>query len=92
VIDRSEHQRQFVERWEALKPPTSGAWLQKRRLAAAMRIVIGRVIYAAAYEGPPGCVHGGFIASAEGLFITPHPEQYQRMVEARAQREKQSSH
>ncbi|MFQ5417463.1 MAG: PaaI family thioesterase [Myxococcota bacterium] len=225
--DRAERQREFVERWEALLPPTSGAWVQKRRLATAMRRVIsrlvqsnapeselrgaadalerystrlathprlrredrdteapadpdvgtfvdqspltgmanplappivlqeedewrvvGRVRYGAAYEGPPGCVHGGFIAAAfdevlgfvqgmsgetgftgtltvrfrspaplhrelrlvgeivrvsgrkiftegrmlagdllcaesEGLFITPHPEQYQRMVEAR---------
>ena len=236
MIDRSEHQRQFVERWEALKPPTSGAWLQKRRLAAAMRLVIsrlvqsnapedelrsaaedmerysqrlathprlrrgernsesppdpdvgtfvdqspltglanplappialeeedawcaaGRVTYGAAYEGPPGCVHGGFIAAAfdevlgfvqgmsgdpgftgtlriryrrptplhrelrlvgeivrvesrkiftegrllgdddtlyaegESLFITPHPEQYERLVAARSHREAERS-
>jgi acyl-coenzyme A thioesterase PaaI-like protein len=25
---------------------------------------VGRVTYGAAYEGPPGCVHGGFIAAA----------------------------
>jgi acyl-coenzyme A thioesterase PaaI-like protein len=231
MSDRAERQREFVDRWEALKPPTSGAWVQKRRLATAMRRVIsrmvqsnapeaelrraaealerysqrlashprlrrgdrdssvpaepdvgtfvdqspflgmanplsppislhekdewcvaGRVRYGAAYEGPPGCVHGGFIAAAfdevlgfvqgmsgapgftgtltvryrapaplhreltligeilhvegrkiftagrllagetlcaeaEGLFITPHPEQYQRMVDARERRE-----
>jgi acyl-coenzyme A thioesterase PaaI-like protein len=227
VNERARRQRAFVERWEAFKPPTSGAWVQKRRLATAMRRVIGRMIesnapedelrraadnmeryserlathprlkrsdrdsdapaepdvgtfvdqspfqgmanpiappihlqeedewcvvgrvtYGAAYEGPPGCVHGGFIAAAfdevlgfvqgmsgepgftgtlavryrrptplhrelhligeivriegrkiftegrllagdllcaesEGLFITPHPEQYQRMLDAR---------
>lgn len=27
-------------------------------------IAIGRVRFGAAYEGPPGCVHGGFIAAA----------------------------
>ncbi len=27
-------------------------------------IAIGRVNFGAAYEGPPGCVHGGFIAAA----------------------------
>lgn len=27
-------------------------------------IAIGRVSFGAAYEGPPGCVHGGFIAAA----------------------------
>lgn len=26
--------------------------------------VVGRVNFGAAYEGPPGCVHGGFIAAA----------------------------
>jgi hypothetical protein len=233
VSERRRRQREFVERWEALQPATSGAWIQKRRLATAMRLVIDRLVqsdapedelrraaeglekysqrlaghprlrrahrdseptpdpdvgtfvdqspfvglanplappislreeaewcisgsvtYGAAYEGPPGCVHGGHIAAAfdevlglaqgmtgdpgftgtltvryrspaplrrelrliaeivrvegrkifidgrmldgdslcaeaEGLFITPHPEQYQRMVEARARREKQ---
>ncbi|MDQ1402966.1 MAG: hypothetical protein QOG03_1282 [Actinomycetota bacterium] len=27
-------------------------------------VVIGRVRFGAAYEGPPGCVHGGFIAAS----------------------------
>jgi acyl-coenzyme A thioesterase PaaI-like protein len=132
-----------MERWEAQKPATSGAWVQKRRLATAMRLVISRLVqsdapehelgraadaleeyserlagqprlrrahrgseapadpdvgtfvdqspfvglanplapplyieeagewrvvatgrYGAAYEGPPGCVHGGFVAAA----------------------------
>ena len=26
-------------------------------------IVVGEVVYSGAYEGPPGCVHGGFIAA-----------------------------
>jgi acyl-coenzyme A thioesterase PaaI-like protein len=26
--------------------------------------VVGRVVFGSAYEGPPGCVHGGFIAAA----------------------------
>lgn len=234
--DRAEQQRQFVDRWEAFKPPTSGAWEQKRRLATAMRCVInrlvqsdapedqlqraaegleryaerladhprlrrgdrdtpapaepdvgtfvdqspltglanplappitltpeaewcvvGRVNYDAAFEGPPGSVHGGYIAAAfdevlgfvqgmsgtpgmtgtltiryrrptplhqplrligeivrvedrkiftegrlvgaddtlfaegESLFITPHPEQYERMLAARSQREAEHS-
>ena len=220
-----------MERWEALKPATSDAWVQKRRLATAMRLVIsrlvqsdapedelsraadgleeyserlaghprlrrahpgseaptnpdvgsfvdqspfvglanplapplhieeedqwcvvGRVTYGAAYEGPPGCVHGGYVAAAfdevlgfvqglsgepgftgtltvryrrptplhtelrllgeiarvegrkifaegrlyagetlcaeaEGLFIMPHPEQYERMLVARDRRD-----
>lgn len=30
----------------------------------ATRSVRGRVVFGSAYEGPPGCVHGGFIAAA----------------------------
>ncbi|MDQ1436957.1 MAG: hypothetical protein QOK43_586 [Acidimicrobiaceae bacterium] len=28
------------------------------------RVVVGEVCYGPAYEGPPGCVHGGYIAAA----------------------------
>lgn len=28
------------------------------------KVVVGKVRYGAAYEGPPGCVHGGYIAAA----------------------------
>lgn len=28
------------------------------------RSVVGEVCYGAAYEGPPGCVHGGYVAAA----------------------------
>jgi acyl-coenzyme A thioesterase PaaI-like protein len=27
-------------------------------------VIRGRAIFGAAYEGPPGCVHGGFVAAA----------------------------
>ena len=26
--------------------------------------IVGRVTFGAAYEGPPGCVHGGYVAAA----------------------------
>ena len=29
----------------------------------ASEVVVGEVTYGAAYEGPPSCVHGGFIAA-----------------------------
>jgi acyl-coenzyme A thioesterase PaaI-like protein len=32
--------------------------------AVGGQIVVGRVRYGAAYEGPPGCVHGGYTAAA----------------------------
>lgn len=28
------------------------------------KVVVGRVAFGAPYEGPPGCVHGGFVAAA----------------------------
>lgn len=34
------------------------------RLEPAGEQVIGQVTYGSAYEGPPGCVHGGYIAAA----------------------------
>lgn len=39
-----------------LAPPIDVAMLDRR--------VEGRVVFGSAYEGPPGCVHGGFIAAA----------------------------
>lgn len=46
----------MLGRANPLAPPIE-LWLEGDRL-------IGRVIFDAAYEGPPGCVHGGFIAAA----------------------------
>ena len=34
------------------------------RVAVEAGIVVGRARFGIAYEGPPGCVHGGFIAAA----------------------------
>jgi acyl-coenzyme A thioesterase PaaI-like protein len=34
------------------------------RLDAVDETVVGTVTFGDAYEGPPGCVHGGFIAAA----------------------------
>lgn len=43
-------------RANALAPPVE-LWLEGEEL-------LGKVTFGAAYEGPPGCVHGGFIAAA----------------------------
>jgi acyl-coenzyme A thioesterase PaaI-like protein len=48
--DRRESQRLFMERWEAQQPPSSPAWAEKRRLAAAMRRVIGGLVESNAPE------------------------------------------
>jgi len=138
---RDEKKRFFGQRWEANQRPASGIWAERRRLAAAMRLVVerltssdapadelraaaerleqyaehlathprrrryegfaesalaeggghfdyspligrsnplappidvreeegrvhGEVVFGSAYEGPPGCVHGGYVAAA----------------------------
>lgn len=43
-------------RANAVAPPVE-LWLEDE-------VLVGRVTFGAAYEGPPGCVHGGFIAAA----------------------------
>ncbi len=49
------------------------------RLTFEPRRVIGRVRFGRAYEGPPGCVHGGFVAVAfdevlgAAQWLTPDP-------------------
>ncbi len=143
MAEERGRREQFLSHWQASAAPASGAWGEKRRLAAAMRRVIerlvlsdapedelriaadrleqyadhlathprlhryegfaetspagdvgaffdrspliglanplappiairptgektaeGRVTFGSAYEGPPGCVHGGFVAAA----------------------------
>lgn len=39
------------------------------RLAARDGVITGDVHFGAAYEGPPGCVHGGWIAAAFDEFL-----------------------
>jgi len=39
------------------------------RLAARGDVISGDVCFGAAYEGPPGCVHGGWIAAAFDEFL-----------------------
>lgn len=46
----------MLGRANAVAPPIE-LWLEGEEL-------IGRATFGAAYEGPPGCVHGGFIAAA----------------------------
>lgn len=44
----------FIGRANPLSPPM--------RLQEIDRKVHGRVVFGSAYEGPPGCVHGGYVA------------------------------
>lgn len=53
------HHSPFVGGLNPLAPPIR---MRVEGTGEQMR-VIGTVVYPAAYEGPPGCVHGGFIAA-----------------------------
>ena len=44
----------FIGTANPLAPPMSLEMVDRR--------VLGRVVFGSAYEGPPGCVHGGYIA------------------------------
>jgi len=49
----------FIGVLNPLAPPIHMAWSTE----AGSTEVLGSVTYRGAYEGPPGCVHGGFIAA-----------------------------
>jgi acyl-coenzyme A thioesterase PaaI-like protein len=46
----------FIGRANPLAPPIS--------LRLEGDVVVGEVVFGSAYEGPPGCVHGGYVAAA----------------------------
>jgi acyl-coenzyme A thioesterase PaaI-like protein len=46
----------FIGRANPLSPPIT--------LRQEAEVVIGEVAFGSAYEGPPGCVHGGYVAAA----------------------------
>jgi acyl-coenzyme A thioesterase PaaI-like protein len=46
----------FIGRANPLAPPIS--------LSQEDDVVVGHVVFGSAYEGPPGCVHGGYVAAA----------------------------
>jgi acyl-coenzyme A thioesterase PaaI-like protein len=72
VADEVEAQRRFpLTHWEAAQAPASGAWAQKRRLAAAMRVVIGRLVESNAPESELAAAADGLERYAERLATHP---------------------
>ena len=61
----------ILSHWEAAQLPASGAWAQKRRLADAMRLVIGRLVESNAPEKELAAAADGLERYAEQL--TKHP-------------------
>ena len=85
MSDRTDEQREFVERWEAFKPPTSGAWEQKRRLATAMRLVINRLLPSIAPESELARAAEGLERYAERLDRHPRLRRGDRHTPAPAE-------
>jgi acyl-coenzyme A thioesterase PaaI-like protein len=68
--------------WETPSTPASGAWAQKRRLAAAMRLVIERLVKSDAPEGELGVAADRLEQYAEHLATHPRLERYEGYAEA----------
>jgi len=63
--------RTILSHWEAAQAPASGAWAQKRRLATAMRLVIGRLVESNAPEDELAAAADGLERYAERLATHP---------------------
>jgi acyl-coenzyme A thioesterase PaaI-like protein len=61
----------ILTHWEASQRPASGAWAQKRRLADAMRLVIGRLVESNAPENELSAAADGLERYAERLATHP---------------------
>ena len=61
----------ILAHWLAAQVPASGAWAQKRRLAAAMRLVIGRLVESDAPENELAAAADGLERYAERLATHP---------------------
>jgi acyl-coenzyme A thioesterase PaaI-like protein len=69
--EASSTRRVILSHWEAAQAPASGAWAQKRRLAAAMRLVIGRLVESNAPEAELAAAADGLERYAERLATHP---------------------
>jgi acyl-coenzyme A thioesterase PaaI-like protein len=61
----------ILTHWEVANVPASGAWAQKRRLAAAMRLVIGRLVESNAPEAELSAAADGLERYADRLATHP---------------------
>ena len=54
---------QPLPRLQPVRRRAQPAWRRRSRRESSTGAVVGDVRYTDPYEGPPGCVHGGFIAA-----------------------------
>jgi acyl-coenzyme A thioesterase PaaI-like protein len=72
VADEAGAERRLpFTHWDAAQQPASGAWAQKRRLASAMRLVIGRLVESNAPEAELSAAADGLERYAERLATHP---------------------
>jgi acyl-coenzyme A thioesterase PaaI-like protein len=72
----------ILTQWEAAQTPASGAWAQKRRLAAAMRLVIGRLVESNAPEAELAAAADGLERYAERLATHPRLRRLEGFAES----------
>ncbi len=71
----------FVTRWQAPNLPAAGAWGEKRRLAAAMRVVVERLVTSDAPEEELGAAADALERYAERLASHPRLSRYEGFAE-----------
>ena len=72
----------MLSHWVAAQTPASGAWAQKRRLAAAMRLVIGRLVESNAPEDELSAAADGLERYAERLATHPRLRRLEGFAES----------
>lgn len=73
-----------IVRWQIAGKEVTGAWKEKRRLAAAMRTVISRLVEIEAPEAELSAAADGLERYAERLASHPRPNRYEGWSEASA--------
>jgi acyl-coenzyme A thioesterase PaaI-like protein len=71
----------FITHWQASAMPASGAWASKRRLAAAMRVVIERLVTSDAPEDELSAAADALEQYAERLATHPRLNRYEGFAE-----------
>jgi hypothetical protein len=74
-VEGAEEERR-VTHWNASEMEARGAWAEKRRLAAAMRVVIERLMTSAAPEAELRAAADGLERYAERLATHPRADRY----------------
>jgi acyl-coenzyme A thioesterase PaaI-like protein len=73
--------RRSLSRWERARAEVSGAWKERRRLAAAMRVVISRLVESDAPEAELAAAADSLERYADRLATHPRPNRYEGWAE-----------